>query len=110
MKKVLVCKEKEPLEIRPRTVAEILQIDADREKLKGEIEELKRTITVYEPYGDFDPELAKKILEAGVDLSSVAELPAKPPEMRLSDMRAKLTRQRRPEPPWMQVRPFPCIR
>ena len=86
-------KEKEPLEIRPRTVAEILQIDADREKLKGEIEELKRTIAVYEPYGDFDPELAKKILEAGVDLSSVAELPAKLPEMRLSDMRAKLTRQ-----------------
>ena len=86
-------KEKEPLEIRPRTVAEILQIDADRDKLKGEIEELKRTIAVYEPYGDFDPELAKKVLAAGVDLSSVAELPAKLPEMRLSEMKAKLSRQ-----------------
>ena len=85
-------KEKEPLEIRPRSVAEVLQTDADREKLKAEAEELAKTIAVYEPYGDFDPALAQKLLDAGVDLSSVAELPAKLPEMRLSEMKAKLAR------------------
>ena len=85
-------KEKEPLEIRPRSVAEILQFDSDRETLKGEAEELKRTIAVYEPYGDFDPALAKKLLDAGVDLKSVADIPEKLPEMRLSDMKARLVR------------------
>jgi V/A-type H+-transporting ATPase subunit I len=85
-------REKEPLEIRPRTVSEILQFDADRESLKGEAEELKRTIAVYESYGDFDPALAKKLLDAGVDIGSVAELPEKLPEMRLSDMKARLAR------------------
>jgi V/A-type H+-transporting ATPase subunit I len=83
---------KEPIEIRPRPIEEILKLDADREKLKAEMEELKRTIAVYEPYGDFDPVLAKKLLDAGVDLSSVADLPAKLPEMRLSDMYARLDR------------------
>ena len=85
-------KEKEPLEIRPRSVAEILQFDSDRETLNGEAEELKRTIAVYEPYGDFDPALAKKLLDAGVDLKSVADIPEKLPEMRLSDMKARLVR------------------
>lgn len=85
-------KEKEPLEIRPRSVAEVLQFDADREKLKAEAEELKRTIAVYEPYGDFDPALARKLLDAGVDLSFVAELPEKLPEIRLSEMNARLSR------------------
>ena len=85
-------KEKEPIEIRPRPVDEILQIDADARKLKADIEELKRTIAVYEPYGDFDPALARKLLDAGVDVASVAELPEKLPEMRLSEMKAKLAR------------------
>lgn len=85
-------KEKEPLEIRPRSVAEILQFDSDRETLKGEAEELKRTIAAYEPYGDFDPALAKKLLDAGVDLKSVADIPEKLPEMRLSDMKSRLVR------------------
>ena len=86
-------KTKEPIEIRPRAVEEILQIDADIGRLKADMEELKRTIAAYEPYGDFDPELARKLLDAGVDVSSVAELPEKLPEMRLSDMQAKLARQ-----------------
>ena len=85
-------KAKEPIEIRPRPVDEILQIDADARKLKADIEELKRTIAVYEPYGDFDPALARKLLDAGVDVASVAELPEKLPEMRLSEMKAKLAR------------------
>ena len=85
-------KEKEPLEIRPRAVSEVLQIDADRESLKGEAEELTRTIAFYEPYGDFDPALAKKLLDAGVDLKSVADIPEKLPEARLSEMKARLVR------------------
>ena len=79
-------------EVRPRAVSEILDLDADREKLRGEAEELKRTIAAYEPYGDFDPALAKKILDAGVDLSGVAELPEVLPETRLSEMKARLSR------------------
>ena len=53
------------LEIRPHGVAEVLAIEADRETLRNAAEELRRDIRVYEPYGDFDPELAKKILAAG---------------------------------------------
>ena len=83
----------EGLEVRPHPVEEVLALDADREQLKGEVEELKRLIAQYEPYGDFDPALAKKIMEAGVDLSSVAELPEKLPEMRLSEMRARLAKR-----------------
>ena len=83
----------EGLEVRPHPVEEVLALDADREQLKGEVEELKRLIAQYEPYGDFDPALAKKIMDAGVDLSSVAELPEKLPEMRLSEMRARLAKR-----------------
>ena len=85
-------KEKEPLEIRPRTVAEVLQFETDCEALKTEAEELRRTIAVYEPYGDFDPALAKRLLDAGVDLKSVADIPEKLPEVRLSEMKARLVR------------------
>ena len=81
---------KESFEIRPHPVEEILATDADREKLKSDAEELKRTIAFYEPYGDFDPVLAKKVVAAGVDLSGVAELPDPLPEIRLSEMRKKL--------------------
>lgn len=85
-------KEKDPLEIRPRTVAEVLQFETDCEALKTEAEELRRTIAVYEPYGDFDPALAKKLLDAGVDLKSVADIPEKLPEVRLSEMKARIVR------------------
>ena len=72
-----------------RTVAEILAIDADRATLVTERERLEREIKAYEPYGDFDPDLARKLVEKGVDLTDV--LPAKLPTMRLSAMRAKLS-------------------
>ena len=80
----------EGLETRPHPVEEILAMDADREKLKAEAEEFKRSIAVYEPFGDFDPALAKKLIDAGIDLSGVAELPETLPPMRLSEMRLKL--------------------
>ena len=78
------------LEIRPRTVAEVLALESDRATLLAEKERLEREIKVYEPYGDFDPELAKKLLDRGIDLTD--ELPAKLPAMRLGKMREKLAR------------------
>ena len=77
-------------EVRPKTVAEILAIDDDRATLVAEKERLEREIKVYEPYGDFDPVLAKKLLDRGIDLKD--ELPARLPEMRLSRMQEKLAR------------------
>ena len=80
------------LEIRPREVAEVLAVEADREKLENAAEELRREIRLYAPYGDFDPVLAQKILDAGVDLAGIAELPAKLPAKRLGWMLEKLSR------------------
>ena len=77
-------------ETRPHAVAEVLALDADRATLVAERERLEREIKIYEPYGDFDPALAKKLLEKGVDLADV--LPSKLPAMRLSRMRDKLVR------------------
>ena len=79
-------------DIHERTVAEVLSIAADRETLKAAREELEREIRVYEPYGDFDPELAEKLLKEVDGLRDVAELPEKLPAMRLSKMREKFDR------------------
>ena len=80
----------EELEIRARSVAETLAIGADRDTLVAEKERLEREIKVYEPYGDFDPELARRLLDRGVDIAD--RLPPKLPEIRLSKMREKLDR------------------
>ena len=77
--------------VRPRAVAEVLAIEADRETLRGERERLEREIRAYEPYGDFDPALARKLLDAGVE-ELRERLPAKLPAMRLGRMREKLAR------------------
>ena len=91
-------------EIRPKTVAEILAIDDDRATLVTEKERLEREIKVYEPYGDFDPMLAKKLAEKGISLllnkdgsysvisGGDAASPLRLPEMRLSRMQEKLAR------------------
>ena len=84
-------KEKD-VNIHERSVAEILAIDADRETLKGAKDELERTIRTYEPYGDFDPELAEQLLKDVEGLRDVVPLPEKLPPMRLSKMREKLDR------------------
>ncbi len=73
-------------------VADVLALDREREGLTAAADELRRTIRAYEPYGDFDPELVKKIRAAGVDLSGVVELPERLPEMRLGEMKAKFGR------------------
>ena len=49
-------------------VDEVLALDEKREALKAELETLKATCRRYEPFGDFDPSLAKKIEAAGVKL------------------------------------------
>jgi len=84
-------KEKD-VNIHERSVAEILAIDADRETLKTAKDELERTIRTYEPYGDFDPELAAQLLKNVEGLRDVVPLPEKLPPMRLSKMREKLDR------------------
>ena len=84
-------KEKD-VNIHERSVAEILTIDADRETLKTAKDELERTIRSYEPYGDFDPELAEQLLKNVEGLRDVVPLPEKLPPMRLSKMREKLDR------------------
>ena len=77
-------------EVRPTSVADVLALDDDRATLVSEKERLEREIKTYEPYGDFDPALARKLLDKGIDLAD--ELPAKLPEMRLGKMREKLAR------------------
>ena len=81
---------REELEIRERGVGEVLVLGEDRAVLVSEKERLEREIKVYEPYGDFDPELARRLLDRGVDIAD--RLPPKLPEMRLSRMREKLDR------------------
>ena len=77
-------------EVRPKAVAAVLALDEDRATLVAEKERLEREIKVYAPYGDFDPALAKKLVDRGIDLKD--ELPVKLPEMRLSRMQEKLAR------------------
>ena len=84
-------KEKD-INIHERSVAEILDIDADRETLKDAKDELERMIRTYEPYGDFDPELAERLLKDVEGLRDVVPLPEKLPPMSLSKMREKLDR------------------
>ena len=79
-------------EQRPHSVAEVLAIDADRETLKAERERLEREIKAYEPYGDFDPALAERLLERVDGLRDAVPLPDKLPEMSLSRLREKLAR------------------
>ena len=77
------------------SVPEILALQEKADALKGEAEGLGREIAKYEPYGDFDPALAQKLLDLGIDVASVAELPEKLPAKRLSEMRADLARVER---------------
>ena len=84
-------KEKD-INIHERSVADILAIETDRETLKSAKDELERTIRTYEPYGDFDPELADRLLKDVEGLRDVVPLPETLPPMRLSKMHEKLDR------------------
>ena len=85
------------LDIRVRSVECVLEINADLSTLLEEKDRLEREIRVYEPYGDFDPRLAEKLIaEFGrrgmKDEVVKLGLPAKLPEERLSRMQEKLGR------------------
>lgn len=71
-----------------RTSSEVLAIQKALDEKKDSLEDLNREIAKYEPYGDFDPALAKKLLDRGVDLAAVAELPEILPPKRLSVMKS----------------------
>ena len=87
---ILKARGKEEIEPRPMSVQTVLATETDRETLLSEKERLEREIKAYEPYGDFDPELARKLLDRGIDLSD--RLPEKLPAMRLGRMKEKLAR------------------
>ncbi len=69
------------------SVADVLSLDGERAKALAEAERLEKEIRVYEPFGDFDPALAAKLRETVQGLDDVVPLPAKLPEMRLSQMK-----------------------
>ncbi len=75
------------VEKRPHSVKEVLGFDAERTELKAALEDLRKEIRIYEPYGDFDPALAQSLIDKGIDLSKVAELPEKLPTRRLGTMK-----------------------
>jgi V/A-type H+-transporting ATPase subunit I len=79
-------------DIHERSVEEVLSIDADRETLKAAKEELEREIRAYEQYGDFDPALAKNLLEKVDCLRDYVDLPERLPEISLGKMHEKLER------------------
>lgn len=73
-----------------QSVADVLAQQTQLEDLKTAADLLRREIAKYAPYGDFDPALAQKLLDLGIDLSQVAELPEKLPAKRLSAFEADL--------------------
>ncbi len=73
-----------------QSVAEVLAQQTKLEDLKTAADQLRREIAKYAPYGDFDPVLAQKLLDLGIDLAQVADLPEKLPAKRLSAFEAEL--------------------
>ena len=107
---VLKARGKREMEVRSRSVAEVLAIEKDMDCLKAERERLERAIRTYAPYGDFDTALAGKLREKGIELrllddgtfdfvctgDAAGQEQEKPtvrwPEMRLAKMEEKLSR------------------
>ncbi len=71
-----------------RTAGEVLAIQKSLDCKNDELEDLNREIAKYENYGDFDPALARKLLDRGIDLAGVVELPEVLPPKRLSEMKS----------------------
>ena len=74
------------------TVQEALALAEKIEAAKAKAGDVEREVKKYAPYGDFDPELARKLIAAGVDFKSLegVELPEELPSRRLSAMEAEL--------------------
>ncbi len=73
---------------RAMSVADVLECQAALEQTTAEIEALRRDIVHYAPYGDFDPALAQKLLDLGIDLKALADFPERLPKKRLAEMEA----------------------
>lgn len=85
---ILKARGKSKVERLVRTpVSDVLALQSAMEAKAATVEELDRVIAEYEPYGDFDPALAQKLLDEGIDLKSVAELPEVLPPKRLSALK-----------------------
>lgn len=80
------------LNLVPCTVADVLALASRREAIAAESDALAKEIRRFEPYGDFDPALAKSLMEAigAEELAKVADLPEELPPKRLSEMKADL--------------------
>ena len=72
-----------------RTISEVLDLQKSLDDKKDSLEDLNREIAKYEPFGDFDPKLAQKLLDRGIDLAAVAELPEILPPKRLNEMKSE---------------------
>ncbi len=72
----------------------VLALADEIDSLKANADLLEREIKKYAPYGDFDPALAKKLIDLGIDVASVAELPEELPDRRLSVMERDLAAMR----------------
>ncbi len=70
------------------SVGNILALQDKLDNTTAALDALRRDIVKYAPYGDFDPVLAQKLLDLGIDLKSVADLPERLPAKRLSEMEA----------------------
>ena len=68
----------------------VLELADTVDALKSQADQLEREIKKYAPYGDFDPALAQKLIDLGIDVASVAELPEKLPAKCLSAMESDL--------------------
>ena len=94
----LICKAREnavaaeDAALRRMDAGEVLALAADRERLVEESTRLSSEIRRYSEYGDFDPSLAKKLLDSVDGLRDHVPLPQVLPEMRLSKMQEKLSR------------------
>lgn len=71
-----------------RTISEVLDLQKSLDDKKDSLEDLNREIAKYEPFGDFDPKLAKKLLDRAIDLAAVVELPEILPPKRLGEMKS----------------------
>ena len=76
-------------------VEAVLAADTQRKALEDEAEKLRQTIRKYAPYGDFDPALARELLDLGIDFTGLAELPDPLPQERLSTTQQKLSETER---------------
>lgn len=74
------------VKLSPLSAKEILDFDEEISERQERIDDLSRQIGKYAPYGDFDPELARKVMAKVENLSDYVALPEVLPEKRLSAM------------------------